>query len=377
MLYYRFIIIATSELDKRINIQFSVDELVSKGIDVEFWNVSPITYNIHIDSKIIEGVRYFTFNSKKEFYEKVKEYDKSNYLYLVYMNYTPATYFCFRELSKYNCRIVYCLNGIVPIPQRSKLEKIKTYNLKNAFMARCYRLLFKTPLLKPISYQLNTCLMTTPDYKTSADTKQIPFKTTDVVLSQEYEDDIVGTPYYVFVDQYLPFHSDMNATKAKSINPDTYYRQLNSFFSKLEKQTGLEVVIAAHPVAEKYKSEDFFEGRKVYFLKTPTLIKHSKGVINHFSTAISYTVLYAKPSVVLISDDIASTWPMLCGNTKYRASLLGVDVINIDHIPESPVRMILNEGLQKTYKENYLMAPNTGEESNAEMIISIMNGQYE
>ena len=377
MKYSKFVIIATSELDKRINIQFGVSELVSKGLDVEFWNISPITYNINIDSEIIKGVSYYTFTEKKAFLNKVQEYRSKDYLYLVYLNYTPATYFCFRALSKNGCDIAYCLNGIVPVPYRSKWKKLKNYDLIRTGKSILYRLLQKTPLLKPISYQLNTCLMSMADYKADKGTKMIPFKTTDFIIAQTYEDDIVGKPYYVFVDQYLPFHSDMNASGEHPIQPEKYYHQLNTLFKKIEKQTGVDVVIAAHPVASKYKDEDFFESRKVYWGKTQTLVKHSVGVLNHFSTAISFTVLYQKPSLSLISDEMVMRWPLKCENVSYRAGLLGAEVINIDHIPADPIEFKMDESKMQQYKDNYLLVPGTGDETNAEVIISIMKGNYE
>ncbi len=379
MLYSKFVIIAASEMDNRIKVLFGIEELMLKRINVEFWNISPITYNIHIESKDIEGVTCLVFNNKKSFFEKVKEYRKEAIIYLVYMNYTPATYFCFRTLSKYNCCITYCLNGILPMPNRSIIDKIrlKKNNLYRIPIVLFYRMLLKTPLLKPIQYQLNTCLLTPNDYKASYRTKQISFKTTDVVLAQSYGDRLLEKPYMVFIDQYMPFHTDVKATGIKNVCSEPYYRQLNLLFSKIEKETGLEVVIAAHPIAKRYKNEDFFNGRRVFFNQTQTLVRHCQGVAIHTSTAISFVVLYGKPSIVLVSDEMSVVRPMQFENALFRAGLLGVDVVNIDHIPEKKISLKYNEFKYNEYKENYLLIPNAGEESNADVIISMMEGRYE
>lgn len=376
MKYDKFIILSTNELDWRINIQFALERLVERGVAVEYWNLSAITYDIHIETPIFDGIVYNIFNTKQSFFTKVDEYSRQSCLYLVYMNYTPTTYFVFRTLSRYDCDIAYARVGVNPIPPLNLIYKLKNYNFKRALKFRLFRYLLKTPLLKPAKYFLASSQAASSDYKNNKNTHILPFNSLDIIQAKTLNDDIVGHPYYVFIDQYLPYHSDSKASGSCLIPSESYYRQLNQLFDKIEKEKNTEIIIAAHPIAQRYLACNPFGERKLYFKQTHTLVKYSSGVIFHFSTACSYIPLYSRPSIALISDDLIKFLPIQSMYIDYYAKLLGVNVVNIDHIPSGDIDFIINFNKCKDYEKKYLRAQ--GQDFNNEDIIaSIMNGDYE
>ena len=80
------------------------------------------------------------------------------------------------------------------------------------------------------------------------------------------------------------------------------YNKTKKLIDKIEKKYNAKVVIACHPKSN-YKIEDnFFNNRTLINHKTENLIKFSKFVITHGSTAISYAILYEKPILTILAN---------------------------------------------------------------------------
>ena len=135
----------------------------------------------------------------------------------------------------------------------------------------------------------------------------------------------------VFLDINLPYHSDLAFCGRPQIDPVAYYRSLNRFFGLLEREYGIEVIIAAHPRADYDRTT--FEGRQIFRLVTAELVRDAEFVLSHTSTAMSYAVLNAKPLIFIYTDAMAAVYQRLfiremrtlcrlpgCSNLQYRCS---------------------------------------------------------
>jgi len=110
-------------------------------------------------------------------------------------------------------------------------------------------------------------------------------------------------PIAVFLDEYLPFHPDIQTLEVPfSIDPDKYYQLLNKFFDAVERELGLKVVIAAHP-RSRYDG-DYFAGRECIKGETARLVKNSRLVLAHGSDALNFANLFRKPVIFLSSHDL-------------------------------------------------------------------------
>lgn len=121
------------------------------------------------------------------------------------------------------------------------------------------------------------------------------------VQSKQGERSVDGK-YAVFLDIYLPFHSDLALVGMRPLNPDSYYAELDRFFAAVESRYGLGVVIAAHPKARYLNNE--FKGRKIIAEKTAALVRDAEFVICHASTSVSYAVLHRKPVWTIYTDEM-------------------------------------------------------------------------
>ena len=110
----------------------------------------------------------------------------------------------------------------------------------------------------------------------------------------------------VFIDQFVPFQTDICEKPPMSI--DMYYSLLNYFLDVVEKKTGLEVIIADHPRSNYRDLHDYFKGRKHAKDKTHVLVRESKLVLTHSSTAINFANLFYKPVIFITCSELRNTW---------------------------------------------------------------------
>ena len=163
----------------------------------------------------------------------------------------------------------------------------------------------------------------------------------------------------VFLDQNLPYHSDsLFSGESAVVAPQVYYAELGRFFDFLEKKHKLKVVIAAHPRSKYDQSGGgLFGERSIIKGKTAELVKGSSLVITHWSTSISFAVLYKKQIVFLTTNEINN-------NKEYKyiqhikdfSHLLGANIINIseDINDELSIKQEISDSLYKKYLNNYI-----------------------
>lgn len=162
-----------------------------------------------------------------------------------------------------------------------------------------------------------------------------------------------------FVDQNLAFHQDFTIKNKKPIvSAENYYYHLFKYFNFIERNYKVKVVIASHPkkgLRNKYLTKSGF---KVFFNKTPELIKQSKFIIMHYSTAVSYGILFKKPILFITNNELKKNRQGYQINNM--AKLLGSKTINIEKNFEK-IKLKINLKKYKRYKDNYLKYPNTKE----------------
>lgn len=375
MKYKKIIIISTDDLDSNINTLFGVRDLLKKGIDIEYWNLSLITYGAGLKCEQMSGVITKTFSSKKEFRKHIAYYKEENPLFLVYMNYCGKTWFCYRELSKYRMDMAYCVNGVMPSINNSSVRKM--FFLPIVLRNRFALMIKKLSIFRPLSYQLETCKMASVDYKIGKNTIHIPFNSTDFQHSKKVSAFENAKEYYVFIDQYLPFHPDIRIVGMTPIDSEHYYSRLNQLFQKIEDKFKKEVIIAAHPQSYGYPERNPFNGRKIILGKTNSLVKGCKGVLTHHSTAFYYSILFDKPLLFLTSNDIQKNMPQVHNCSFTYAKLLKATLLNIDEFPELIDFPVVDKFSYNKFKYNYITNPESENLDNADILFDVLDGKYE
>jgi hypothetical protein len=135
--------------------------------------------------------------------------------------------------------------------------------------------------------------------------------------------------HVVFLDEYIPFHPDYLQDGIRApCTADEYYPKLRTLFAEIERQSGLPVVIAAHPRARYREHPDFFQGRKIIQGQTCSLVRDAALVVTHASTSNNFTVIYRKPALVVTTDGLKQCY--LGGYIEATARDLEAPVINLD-----------------------------------------------
>jgi len=170
------------------------------------------------------------------------------------------------------------------------------------------------------------------------------------------------TGYVVFLDQNLVYHPDLVITGSiRCTTAQEYFPALNLFFDNFESITGLRVIIAAQPKSDYSPYPNLFGGREVVHGKTAELVRDSELVFAHYSTAISFAVLWAKPVVILTSNSILLSWamPYIRGfRDALGANLINVNICNInDNLIEDWKKVSLTA--YNEYKLKYIKTPNS------------------
>lgn len=123
-----------------------------------------------------------------------------------------------------------------------------------------------------------------------------------------------GNPFLLFIDDCIAETNDYLLTDRRNkIDVSSYYEALNLFLSNVELVSGLPVVVAAHPngKAKRDYSKNFGK-REVHYGVTAELSEQCNLALTHYSTAISFPVLWRKPIVIITLDALWANMSCSC-----------------------------------------------------------------
>lgn len=163
----------------------------------------------------------------------------------------------------------------------------------------------------------------------------------------------------VFIDEAATHHPDIALVGDANLEPARYFRTMSGLFEEVERQTGLRVVIAAHP---RSNYEDFpgrFGDREIIKGATLRLIDRSSLVITHASTAVGFAVLLRKPILLVKTGEMVGGRYGDLVDSMAAALGLGVEVLDGR---ESASRLRLNPlpapgSRFDEYRERYVQTP--------------------
>jgi len=192
---------------------------------------------------------------------------------------------------------------------------------------------------------------------------RIPAHSFDYDLYLRYRESVdnLGSPYVIFLDQNLGLNHDRIITGTKPVVSSDYYQRLEAFFDLIENDFGIPVKIAGHPKA-RYNHQHPLRFREIINDDTPRLVKSSSLVLAHYTTSISFAVLWRKPIILMTTDE------MINKNFIRRAmgiihEELNAQILNIDQDTHSlPLSLMLNRkelSLYEKYQSNHIKVPGT------------------
>ena len=159
----------------------------------------------------------------------------------------------------------------------------------------------------------------------------------------------------VFLDEAATHHTDFLLGGDQPPDGDMYFEAMNNLFDAIEKNTGLRVVIAAHPRSDYASLGDVFSGREVVKDNTIELVASSQLVVMHASTSVSYAVLNSKPVLLAKVPGLPKNHSINIMVDVFSREL-DVKVINIleDDLVPSVFQVNVNMQKYNNYKNSYV-----------------------
>ena len=299
--------------------RLGIETLQSNGFGVEIWDLTPfLRPKAYLEIKIKESVDFknlSVFFYKKEISTRLKELDASCFI-ICLLPYSLETVWIFRLISKYRIPYGVIIANAIPFSVRDgrrnifkklfkELPKLRLHNLfTRAFAYLPYGLLGVSPASVILAGGEKSLLSLRYPFSLQR-TRIIWVHALDYDIYLKENNPAGKKDTVVFLDENLPFHTDYLYLKIKPFSSaQDYYPALCRFFSVVEQKTGSKVIIAAHPRSNYQSQPDYFEGREVVKGRTAQLVRDSRFVIAHVSTAINYAVLFKKPVVFVATDSI-------------------------------------------------------------------------
>lgn len=399
-------------LEQEYNI-LGIDLLARNKYDIEIWNLMPLInpevfrYQGDVTEVGLVMDKYRLITTKKDFENSISKLCVNDFLFL-WVGCNRKTYFVYRAITKIKLRygndlallecdfkdqIVEKGKGVetsvqLNRPRKITVKKILTKSKWKAVAMRYLDSIFR--FIRPY-------IVSPPNLIVRGGNKSLAFvkiydfpantgTTTLLAHNLDYDFYLLqkDKPKWnnnkniaVFLDGDFCFHPNYIRNNYKSnVTPGIYFPEMCSFFRKIESNWDVEVVIAKHPRSgNEYEHKDYFEGRRTISHQTPELVANSQFVILHSSLSINYAVLFQKPAIFTITDQL-KTGPD-AAHINNQAAYFGKKPVNISNQEE--VSGFLKEGqleideiIYNTYKDDYIKTPGTPELLRWEIIIDYL-----
>ena len=347
MRWKKIVLLTMSTFNKRDYKRFGVEILKINGFDVEIWDLTEILYEMRAKKYAppdkLECDELIVLKNKKELLKRISKL-KREALVVCFINYDYNTLFIYRALSKKGINYVF-ISCIVSPPESKRDWKSKYSHVISSYFKKLYKspLEIRFLLQNHLIMRLPPSLLGVkqPDYLLLGGRKSIlrtsMFEKSNIIwghtfdydnyLENEEKNDDTKENWAVFLDHGTPYQPDYYSYGKTPAPAEIYYPHVLKFLNKVEKETGLEVVIAAHPRWNFEKCSDHYEGKKVIRGETVKLVKKAKFIIAHNSTSINYAILYKKPLLFIMSpfhkEGVEATAKIL-GKKAYKNAKTGI-----------------------------------------------------
>lgn len=363
--------------ERRYN-RLGIEILQKNGFDVEVWDFIPFLHpQVHQEVVVPDPIRfdgYRQFLSKNEALAAVAQMDPSCFV-MCMVGYQYKSWPVYQALSRMKLRYGIVMTNTVPAVSPIKdllsvwdrIKQSSRWQLLNALFSR---IPFQCTAIRPASLLLAGGARSIQRmHRYPMDGKTIILwahtRDYDLYLSELEKPVQEEKETAVFLDEYLPFHSDYVRTELPPPSgPDSYFPALRRLFDRLERDLNVKIIIAAHPDAQYEKHPDYFGGRPIVQGKSLELIRKTRFAITHESTVLNFAVLFNKPLLFVTTDEIE--WnPRESRFIRDMAASLNKTAINADGPLDLDWRreLTIDRDAYARYREAYIKKKDSPEKN--------------
>ena len=334
----KVIYIAYAPLTVKIEKDFYFNELEAEEIDIEYWDLSEKFFPKLFLPDSIDKHYIIKISTLLEFKKRLELENLPSTLFIPLIGYEWRSLHLHFILSKLKCRLAFFARGMLPVYNVSFKKKLLlklqysltpkntlrfslnllAYFLRNKTSVGHYEVIFAAGNIAKITHQ-NLTKEIVPcnhfDYDYTLQLENIPVPT---------------KKYALFLDEFLSGHPDFKMQNTKTVSEKNYFFTINAFFSKIEKEFDLKVIIASHPKADYDPST--FNGREIIKYKTAELAKHAEFLIAHISTSIGFATIYNKPLLLTYTQELQDVNPGYVNYINAFGKTFNCNILNIDNL---------------------------------------------
>jgi len=304
----KLIIVTGAGFTKRDEERFQVNKFLESGVSCMVYDITHLICPEREtnDCEILEQPYYFSFNTIADFKMTLLSHKEDSCIILPSNTLTYTLGNILKFLKFHNFCTLQLRLGNNPTKEFGLLETIKLKLQKITVRKIVYKLKILSIRWMYGDFNPSFILSSSPE---SSETSKIIFANSmdyDNYLANKDKLTKAYDNYVVFLDEDWPFHPDNEEQLGAclhSIAP-SYYAKLNNFFKFIEKKYKTKVIVAVHPRAKLERTREYLKDFILVQGSTHALIKYSKFVLAHQSTSVSFTILYKKPIVFMMMDDI-------------------------------------------------------------------------
>lgn len=326
-------------------IRYDMSYLEKQGVTPCYLDLSNLFFNSHIEKPTTpELLPYLkTFKTRKELKQFMRE-EKEDSILALDLPLRAKTTWLYRMMTSVGIHYVGLNTRWFPRGLRNKDKKAQLKKVNAPYLFK--KLKFELEYQTCRKFVRKADAVFVPNNKTKKLNKVTSGKTlTYYTHSSDFDQAMltqgdVSNDYIVFIDVYYPHHPDLKLYGLTTSESSAHYhKSMNTLFRMLEQKTGKKVVICAHPRRPRDQKTEF--DYPIVYNKTSEYIKKAALVVNHYSTAVNYVVIYNKPLLFITIDAFKEN-----GSGKLIeiiASRLGSTIVNANHLSEAQ--------FQENYKE--------------------------
>lgn len=132
----------------------------------------------------------------------------------------------------------------------------------------------------------------------------------------------------VFLDQYLPFHLEIQRKRGIYIRPGEYYQEVRSFLNFAKEKYSLDKVIFCQHPNSLGEEVGFLKGLECVKNETQRAVSNADMVFMHFSNSGSFAIQGNKP---IICFSLGCMPHGLCETIHEKSEKIGADYIHFEH----------------------------------------------
>ncbi len=362
---------------------FYVEALIQAGIPIEYWDLSKIffpdvEFNCAIERDYVKIIYDY-----KLLEEMIAAQDIKKCFFITLITFNGKVIKLNRLLTTYNCFLILFARGGLPdfsvsgsllwevfenprnyltidkLKQKCLTEIAKLY--KQAGLIKNYDLVFAAGAIEQLRYQTS---------------EVIPINHFDYDkyrFQEKPSAPIVVGDYCVFLDDNIAYDADFKMYNIRTVTPTRYTTSLCTYFDMIEDTHAVKVVIAAHPKSVYRGGE--FGNREIIKGKTDELVRDCHFTVAHYSTSISFSILYRKPIVFTYTNEMKTMiyyQYIIAMAQVLDAQLMNIDEIIHDGEPGRETIKAINHSRYEEYKYKCLTSRNSENRSSCDVVLQTM-----